>query len=151
MRQRRRDHPRVTGHVPVCHPLREDAWFAGFVDGEGHFALAPVGTGFQPRLEISLRDDDRPILEEVQAAFGGGIRVKPGRRPGQHDQVKYAAGSRESLWTLVAYFDRFPLRAKKAKDYEVWREAVLHYHESGWRAPELAKLCGVLAEVRRYA
>jgi hypothetical protein len=60
---------------------------------------------------------------------------------------------------LVGLLDRYPLRAKKARDYEVWREGVLLWttHVADGKAAraglwqEMAALSLRLRETRRYA
>jgi hypothetical protein len=42
-------------------------------------------------------------------------------RPGAWQQVS----SKGDCLTLVGILDRFPLRAKKRRDYAIWREAVM--------------------------
>lgn len=149
-------HKPGTGTVPGAHVLREDAWFAGFVAGEGSFQLSPLrgpryrDGAFQPRLEISLRNDDAAVLTEIKSAFGGGIKAKQPTRPGQSPQATWVAGSKESLLALVEYFDTFPLRAKKAADYAIWRPAVLLYCSTGYAAPGLVAYADQLRAVKIY-
>ena len=53
---------------------------------------------------------------------------------------------------LVEVFDAFPLRAKKARDFAVWRQAVLvaaaHRQSHGWAG--MASLAERLREVRKF-
>lgn len=103
-------------------------YLAGLVDGEGCFTISPNRPGFACRLSLSLREDDAAILHVIRE------RTRVGKiltRPPQTSEVKRRA---QTVWrvqkkaecqTIVAIFDRFPLRAKKARDYSVWREAVL--------------------------
>lgn len=117
----------------MSHALIEDLerdgfghWFAGFVDGEGCFSLQRVPQGqVAPRFVVTLRDDDRPILEAIAARTGiGTLRPLPARLT-FNPQATWAVASKRDHMTLVSIFDRFPLRAKKAQDYEIWRRAVL--------------------------
>lgn len=139
------------------HPLREDAWLAGFADGEGHFSICPLrgarfpAGSYQPRFEITLRDDDRPILEELVAAFGGAIKSShhnPSRN--QKPQARWTVGAKVGLRALVDYFDTHPLRAKKARDYAIWSCAVGLYEAEGYRAPGLVALADQLVAIRKY-
>lgn len=112
-------------------------WLAGFVDGEGCFYIARIATtkkgveyvNYRCAFTIGLRDDDRPVVEEIHATLGMGrlVDVKPrgiGKRPMVYLQVLNKA----DVMGLVELFDRYPLRAKKARDYAIWREAVLEWH-----------------------
>ena len=47
--------------------------------------------------------------------------------------------SKRDLARLVAYFDQFPLRAKKARDYVLWREAVAIYLKGTASSPGPAR------------
>lgn len=110
---------------------REDAWFAGFVDGEGCFWVARYqaagGTpSYYPRFEVCLRVDDMPILEKLQAAFGGRLYTT-GRPQWGNPRAQWNVSTKRDVAGLVAYFDRFPLRAKKARDYAIWRQMVSIY------------------------
>lgn len=48
----------------------ETAWFSGFFCGEGSFVINPAAH-FQP--SISCGQKEKPILEEIQYLFGGGV------------------------------------------------------------------------------
>lgn len=102
-------------------------WLAGFIAGEGCFRIhrSKGGTYYSAAFSLKLRDDDRPILEELQAKTGLGTitqdRVRSGR---SHPCAEWVIQSRADALELVELLDSFPLRAKKAADYVVWREAV---------------------------
>lgn len=125
-----------------------DAWFSGFADGEATFLLnlnlrprwgRPT---IAPRFTLNLRADDVGVLRQLQAAFGGNVNLDP--RPGGNSQPRYFwhVSSKAGMLALVHYFDRFPLRAKKSRDYAIWREAVLLYsaHGGGAAFAELSAL-----------
>jgi LAGLIDADG endonuclease len=132
--------------------MHNDPWLAGFADGEGHFGINQITEhGFQPVFAITLRHDDWQILENIAAAFGGTVIIKRARRGREHDQLRYQGSSIATLDALKTYFDAHPLRTKKARDYEIWREAVIAYVTQGWRAVELAPLKERLTGVRVYA
>lgn len=143
------------------HALQHDAWFAGFVAGEGCFMVhrdhrEPYGTYFVPNLKVALRDDDAEIAYEIQAAFGGRVeehhlnRAMSQRGFDAKPQVRWATGGKVVLAGLVAYFDRFPLRAKKRHEYVIWREAVMLYVEEGGKAAGLEELKMRLESARVY-
>src|ERR1044072_9971066 len=107
---------------------RDDAWLAGFADGEGSFILSQCARyqRIHPRFVISLRADDMAILEALQEAFGGSVGFSRHKWPGA-PKCQWHVVNKKSLPGIVNYFDRFPLRAKKARDYAIWRQAVPIY------------------------
>lgn len=105
---------------------REDIGFAyylsGLIDGEGTFRVGPN----ERRCEfaIKLRDDDRQILEAARRFMGHGrINTEPARE-GSLPQARWVIDTKDGCLALVGFLRRFPLRAKKARDAEVWCEAV---------------------------
>ena len=114
-------------------------WFAGFTDGEGCFT-AHIGrkigrTGneyidIDPEFSIILRDDDSGILVEICRQLGFstqikyypeavnkfGVKSKP--------KVKLEIRRMKRCLRLIEIFDKFPLRAKKKRDYDIWRRLV---------------------------
>jgi hypothetical protein len=102
-----------------------DAWLAGFIDGEGCFTRHTAGRGkpARPQFKIGLRHDDLPILLALRAEFGGSIGDLGVDTVGKRQQAYYwQVNGRSDLERLVAYLDRFPLRAKKAQQFAEWRQ-----------------------------
>jgi hypothetical protein len=129
----------------------DDPWFAGFADGESHFGIDRRGA---PRFMIALRLDDLGILEALCVTFGGNVSLAMTRLP--HPNASWCVSGKRDLPGLVRYFDRFPLRSKKARDYVIWRRAVTYYcaHGAGPRGgvapPYLAALRDALMVGRAY-
>jgi hypothetical protein len=103
-------------------------WLAGFIDGEGCFLISGKREG---RLAcaacVKLRGDDRPILDEIVERTGiGSVRHQPNTQR-THPQYAWLVNNKADCLALVALLDRFPLRAKKARDYAIWREGVLDW------------------------
>lgn len=131
-------------------------WLAGFTDGEGCFYIRPVATAYSCEFVIGLRPDDRPILEEIAMRTGFGlIRDHHGtgaKRDGS--QSRWEVCRKADCASLVAIFDRFPLRAKKARDFAIWREAVAEHakikvrRRSDWT--RVAELKALLQAQRKY-
>lgn len=110
-------------------------WFAGFVDGEGCFQICVYGKGksgpsYRCIFDITLRFDDAAILEELKQRTGiGSINYfqPSGKRAAR--AVRWHIKNKDESLLLTRIFDRYPLRAKKARDYAIWREAVLSWHD----------------------
>jgi hypothetical protein len=105
-------------------------WLAGFIDGEGCFEVYRNAAGWYCcRFTLNVRADDERILLEIQRRAGVGI-VQAKRLAHRGDgadrkpQVRWVVINKPDCIGLVALLDRYPLRAKKARDYAIWREAV---------------------------
>lgn len=104
-------------------------WLAGFIDGEGCFRVHKEKSGgyYACHFTLKLRDDERPILEEIVERTGIG-HLKPDLiRGGSKPCLIWVVQSKAACLQLVELLDRFPMRARKRKDYAVWREAVLYW------------------------
>lgn len=102
-------------------------YLAGLTDGEGCFSIRPTGCSFI----INLRDDDSDLLQWLCATFNVGT-VTYGKDASADGKIRRPVArwtvsrKREVLW-LTRVFDAFPLKSKKARDYAVWREAVIDW------------------------
>lgn len=125
-------------------------WFAGFCDGEACFYIGREG-GCQ--FFLNMRADDAGIIETIHARLGfGRIHYTKDattdyaiRRP----MCRYEVSRKRDSLKIVGIFDRFPLRSRKARDYAIWREAVIA-HNSGCGLDELVYYRRDLAEARKY-
>lgn len=106
---------------------RESHTLAGLLDAESHLAIAPNNKGATWRCECSmnLRDDDRSILVEYRNKLGIGHLAAVPARNGSRPQVHWAIGSKLECQSLVELLDAHPLRGRKLREYEIWREAVM--------------------------
>lgn len=92
----------------------------------------------------------RHMAIEIDDAFGHWEHQAP--------QARWEISSKAQCARLVAVFDRYPLRAKKAADFTIWRQAVSVWGEiNGKRCgsvrqdwTELAALASALCDGRRY-
>lgn len=136
-------------------------WFAGFVDGEGSF-LMPIykkksGTRYGTRFHLGLRIDDMPIIEEIISTLGFGTSLR--QRPSfdkRHNkfgnpQAFFAVDNIDDCSALISLFQKYPLRAKKAKDFEVWTKAVLEKAKGGKADQSILEQCAKdIREIRKF-
>ena len=119
-------------------------YIAGFVDGEGCFALTFRKdtkyniTNNKPReyyywgvqFAIVLRSDDIHILELIKDKLGcGSITYTKDRT-----QARYSVqNARDLSEKIIPVFRQYKLRAKKAFDFNLWGQAVeiLNKHRNG--------------------
>ena len=108
-------------------------WLSGFVDGEGSFILQtqqrPGGFSCHASLRIELRDDDSDIINLIKDFWQvGNIYMRKGRKrldTTTKPNVQYVVSGWETLNTvIVPHFTKYPLRAKKKRDFEIWKDAV---------------------------
>ena len=109
-------------------------YVGGFIDGEGSFSVSigkhkTLKRGFEirPEFEIELRADDREILERICVTVGcGKIYDCSYERYGWYPHVKYKITSIKTMRDIFfPFIDQYPLQAKKAKSYLLFREIVL--------------------------
>lgn len=133
-------------------------WLAGFTDGEGCFDITAVGLNksYICRFVIGLRGDDREVLTLARDATGlGSVTTKMKAGTTSNPQAWWSIHAKSDCVRLTELFDRFPLRAKKSRDFAVWRQAVQHwaampraYKGRDWQ--RMADLKCELTRGRRY-
>lgn len=101
-------------------------WLAGFIAGEGSFVVTKMSRefGYVCRLVVQVRDDDSAILEEIQARTGLGYLCPHKPRGNINPGLTWNVSKKADVVALVDILDRFPLRAKKERDYLIWKQAV---------------------------
>lgn len=104
-------------------------WFAGFVDGEGCFSVHKKGhagtlESYDCQFSVSLRRDDKPILEEIRRTLGIGTVADGKAGATGSPKARYCVSSKSDCLRLVEILRAAPLRAKKALDFEMWVEAL---------------------------
>lgn len=114
-------------------------YIAEFIDGEGSFVFffSPrndIRSGYELNLDfqLELRIDDREILERFQETLGCGLihELHYERYKKWTPHVKYRIGKIDHLRNiLVPLLRKYPLQAKKRKNFEIFAEAV----EIKWR------------------
>lgn len=135
-------------------------WLAGFIDGEGCFRIhASPGrrsgsVRYSCRFVLGVRADDSEILHEIVRRTGiGTVQPHPRRGIGK-PQARWSITSQPECYALVELLDAYPLRAKKAGDFAIWREAVVEWsrdHPKGRDWSPMEALCRALKEGRVYA
>lgn len=131
-------------------------WFAGLVDGEGCFSISARSNHGAPesymcQFSMTLRDDDAAVLAEAHARLGIGRVWQTAGYKSTKPATRFSVDTKPDVEVLVAILDRFKLRTKKRRDYEVWRQGVVE-----WLNPEredwdrLAVLAAELRSVRAY-
>ena len=110
-----------------------DDYIAGFVDGEGCFGLSmrrdvrnerkskKMYLSWKAVFAIELRSDDKDILVMIKDRLGCGSisYYKEGK------VVRYQVSNLDDLGNVVVpFFMEHPLIGKKAKDFELWKDAV---------------------------
>jgi len=109
-------------------------YLSGFTDGEGTFVLVMQKQYGRehPRaiFQIILRADDAPILEIIQSYWKCGS-IYYHERKGRTAKcpvwrtVHYVVYRPDDLAEIVVpHFERFPLLAKKSRDFSIWKQAV---------------------------
>ena len=102
-------------------------WFAGLVDGEGSPQLTYDKGRWRTELTISLRDDDRPMLEMIRNELGrGSCYLHPRSKNALlNSRPRYMVKFYNPNDTrfLVALFARYPLRSKKKCVFDLWVQA----------------------------
>lgn len=128
-------------------------WLAGFIDGEACFIVHRIGRCYACRFCVRLRADDFALMEEVHERLRLGtvsrVAVVPSARPGTRPMVEWRITNRADCLGLVAVLDRYQLRSKKARDYALWREAVLEWErQRGERSRDWSRMAALYDQIR---
>jgi LAGLIDADG endonuclease len=124
-------------------------WLAGFIAGEGCFSITlNHGSSWQCAFELKVRDDDGDIMYEIQSQLGLGKIYNLAERDTSRPQVTWRIGSLDECIRFIHVLDQFSLRARKSKDYHIWRRAV--FAKSAQDFERIAILAAELKEERAY-
>ena len=109
-------------------------YIAGFVDGEGCFALnfrkdirrerknSPVYFYWNAQFVIVLGDEtkDKGLLEKIKFALGCG-KITPNKQ----GHIRYSVQNIEELSKIIVpFFKKYKLYGRKKYDFALWKEAV---------------------------
>jgi hypothetical protein len=130
---------------------------AGLLDAESHLGIAPNNGGASWRCvcAVSLRDDDQEILVGYRDKLGLGHLMPVAACGRSRPQVRWSIESKLECQILTEVLDAHPLRGRKRREYEIWREAAIlwaskrHGAGPGVRA-RLAKLAEYIRAERIY-
>lgn len=143
------------------HAQGEDAAFgyylAGLVDGEGHFRVQEHARGsYSCACSIKMRADDEAILRQAQRFLGVGTITREPKEP--HNMVKLTVQAKADCLRVMEVFCRYPLRAKKLRDFLAWADAVVEWNDMArgnrWTGPadwsRLGRLKEAVERAREY-
>ena len=107
-------------------------WLSGFCDGEACFIIQvdsrSTHVGCHAFIRIQLRDDDLDILRMIQSYWQCGNIYKRKRisltRHNNPNCEYVVSGWRVLTSVVIPHFEQYPLRAKKSKDFVIWKDAV---------------------------
>ncbi len=106
------------------------SWFSGFTDGEGCFVLCYAKAKSKVRhprtmFSINLRSDDKSILYLIQSYFQRGqvlVGKQRAKKGNSNPCATFRMSNKQSCKLLIDHFDTYPLMAKKARDFMIWKE-----------------------------
>lgn len=101
-------------------PTLNDAWFAGFTDGEGCFSCSiNENKGFSFNFNISQKYEINIItLKHFSLLFNNGIVSKHS----VEDVYEFRVGGVNNCKVIIPYFDKYDLYTKKYLSYKLWKD-----------------------------
>jgi LAGLIDADG endonuclease len=106
--------------------------FAGFLDAEGSFVVRRNNRGrnWACAMTVAVRLDDGDVLHDLCRSTGLGHVSKTAARRGSRPQACWTIASKRECAELARLLTRFPLRARKRRDFEIWSAAVERWAEA---------------------
>ena len=144
-------------------------YIAGFVDGEGCFALKfrrdvrhdrkskPIYFYWDIEFAILLREDDRDLLGKVKDTLKCG-KISVNKR----GQVRYAINVIDDLFDkVIPFFEKHKLYGKKRHDFTLWKEGVEilkrnqqvkkgTFQSIAWKKNDFKRLVSIHSEMKKY-
>src|SRR5205085_12135731 len=101
----------------------EGHFVAGFIDGEAHLAIVEQngGQSYSCAMTLGVRDDDVALLRWLAASTGLGTVNPVSARSTSKPQARWVLRSQADCLGLVELLDRYELRGRKRREYEIWR------------------------------
>lgn len=137
-------------------------YIAGFVDGEGCFYLtfrsevkrnrngSPTYYRWLPYFAITLREDDYDILKKICDTLNcGKLYFLSSRNRGGRMAYLGIQNITDLYEKVMPFFKKYPLRAKKRKDFELWCRALeIVYRNKKNRASHSIEDHRILSNIR---
>ncbi|MDD5626425.1 MAG: LAGLIDADG family homing endonuclease [Patescibacteria group bacterium] len=135
----------------MIHPY----YITGFTDGEGCFTIYVRKDKQQKKSKIfhyfywkaafaiNLRGDDQSILKDIQKYFNGCgnfavSNPKSLKLLHAYGQAQWQVTSIPDLVkAVIPHFEKYPLRTKKAREFILWKAAVLIMYEARKRTHQI--------------
>lgn len=114
-------------------------WFiTGFTDAEGCFMISILKssayrTGWEIQLsfQIKLHKKDLTLLENIQGSLGGIGNINTGK-----DFCAFRIKSLNQIFSLINFFDQYPLITQKKIDYDLFKKVALIMQQKQHLTPE---------------
>ncbi len=152
---RRFDPTRGPYEIREQHPPAKSDWnayIAGLITADGSLTLVRNGRGYVPVVHITLRADDRTLLETICRRVRAGTIYDQNLRRGS-PTASWMVRDGSGLLRITKMLDTQRPRGRKQAEYAIWRRAVRAY-ASGLPRTEVRGRLGAfrreLAEVRLY-
>lgn len=108
--------------------LKDNCWFSGFFLSDGSFQIKVLKREERklPEVRCCIQVDQktRHLLDLIKETFGGSIGFRSSQNTFYYSSVSF-----EGAFSVVKYFDRFPLMGSKQIQYVVWRKLLLFIQE----------------------
>jgi hypothetical protein len=131
-------------------------WLAGFTAGDGCFTIRSQPPKYvKCFFTIRLRDDDFDILQEIQETLGiGKTRVLKKEKGKNRLALWEVCAIGDIVHVLIPLFEKYPIRAKKKRDFLIWSRAarIIHsgFHLTKVGLAEVLALKREMEEGRKY-
>lgn len=100
--------------------------FAGFFMADGYVGITKRDGGkyYNAALSLSLRADDKPLLDDVANRLGGTVRIAPPHQEHRGSVAHWHIGGLERVAAFCRLFLTCPLPAKKVRDAQLVLEFI---------------------------
>lgn len=140
-------------------------WFSGFVDGEGCFNVSCINRKNFKNPQITtnfvIAQAEYSIMNEINNILQLGWYEKY-KKPKIYKSISrefpgcytyhLATRSLNDCLLLISIFDKYKLRTKKKRQYELWKEAVyirqINNHKQ-WLIENIERIKQIIQEIRK--